>query len=168
VSTIAGVAAIGVALFPTRAPEGACPPGQRFAVQAEDEALLEYLCTVQGLIRYPDWLHVTCAAVFFGCLAIFCLFLFPKGHRRPDGRIDWTTAENRAYLASGIALVASIVALVWYGLRAWRLGSAPASLDAYYWVFFWEAVGVVAFAISWLIKGDTVQGLRSLIGRVQD
>jgi hypothetical protein len=167
VSTIAGIAAIGVALFPTTAPEGACPPGERFSVQSEDEALLEYLCSVQGLIEYPAWLHVTSAAVFFGCLAIFCLFLFPKGHRHPDGRIDWTTAENRAYLVSGIALVASIVALVFYGLQAWREGSVSEALDAYYWVFFWEAVGVIAFAISWLIKGDTIQGLRSLLGRAK-
>jgi hypothetical protein len=41
------------------------------------------------------------------------------------------------------------------------------ALDAYYWVFFWEAVGVIAFAISWLIKGDTIQGLRSLLGRAK-
>ena len=163
VARIAGLAAICVALFPTTAPEGACPPGQRFSVPVEDQAMQEYLCSVQGLVDFPGWLHFVAAGVFFFCLALFCFFLFPKGNRRPDGRIDWSTAENRAYFISGCALALSILAIGFYAIRAWRDATMVEVLDAYYWIFVWETVGVMAFAISWLIKGDTVSGLRALL-----
>jgi hypothetical protein len=164
VSTIAGLGAIGVALFPVvPADLAACPPGQGFPV-ADTELLRTVTCPVQGFVRHWTafaWVHFTSAAVFFLCLAVFCLVLFPKGDRRPDGGIDWKAPNNRVYLICGILLLASIGFLGAYALAP---QGTKAVLARYNYIFWWETVGVVAFAVSWLTKGKLRRGVAELMG----
>lgn len=75
-----GVAAIGVALFPTR-PEGP-------------------VSTTQVVI---GWLHLTFAAAFFALLAWFCLVLFTRDDGAPTRR---KSLRNSIYRACGIAILA--------------------------------------------------------------
>lgn len=76
---LAGVAAIGVALFPTR-PEGTASTAQ----------------TVVG------WLHLTFAVAFFASLAWFCLVLFT----RDDGaRTTRKSVRNMVYRTCGIVIL---------------------------------------------------------------
>lgn len=153
VSTIAGLGAIGVALFPTAQPvDKLCPPGESFAGAGPSGA--DLTCPIQGFVRHwetAEYVHFISAVVFFVMLAIFCFFLFPRGDTK-NGEIDWKAPKNRVYLTCGILIVVSIAML----LLHWMLPFKDA-LRSVNWVFWWETVAVLAFAISWLTKGRITQ-----------
>lgn len=129
-SSVAGVLAILVALFPTEPPDSVTP----------DPSTTQ---TVVGV------LHLVFAAGLFGVLAYFCLRLFTNsrsaGGRRPAA--DWV------YLVCGWVIVACIAALaVSAVLRlAW---DSPLTL-----MYVAETVSVLAFGVAWLVKSDAVAAL---------
>lgn len=162
VSTIAGLGAIGVALFSVVPPDLlACPPGQVFPGIGTPP--YDVTCPIQGFVTHWTafaWIHFASAAVFFVCLAIFCFVLFPKSHKKPDGSIDWQAPNNRVYLICGCAILLSIVMLTLYALVG---NDTKDSLARHNYVFWWETVGVIAFAISWLTKGKIRKGVVELV-----
>lgn len=151
VATIAGLGAIGVALFSAVPPTlTECPADAIYPPEGTP---------IQGAVTHWcsfAWIHFASAAVFFICLAIFCFRLFPRGDTHPDGSIDWTTAKNRIYFVCGVAILVSIAALLVYALVG---DGAKEALRRFHYVFWWETVGVIAFAISWLTKGKIVQAV---------
>ena len=94
--------------------------------------------------RFVSTLHLICAAVLFGLLGIFSHFLFT----RTDDATTMTHEKrqrNRLYRICGKLIFASI------GLVALsNLVKPPASWHTLLWL---ETVCVVAFGISWLVKG---------------
>jgi hypothetical protein len=126
---VAGIAAIGLALFPT-APEG----------------------SGTGWVRVVGVVHLVFAAVFFIALAIFSLLLFT----RTDG--DMTPRKlvrNVVYRVCGWVIVACLVLAVVIDLV---VGDA---VKAEYRPLFWlETVAVLAFGVSWLVKGEALLGDR--------
>ncbi|MER5355066.1 DUF998 domain-containing protein [Kitasatospora sp. NPDC002551] len=129
-SSVAGVLAIGVALFPTEPPDSvtAHPSGAQTAV---------------GMV------HLAFAAGLFGVLAYFCLRLFadsPAGGGRRPAR-DWV------YLVCGWVIVAGMATVAAAGLlhlaRDW-----PLTLP-----YLGEAVSVLAFGVAWLVKSEALTGL---------
>ena len=84
-------------------------------------------------------LHHVFAVVLFVMFAVFALWLFRITTSReqvpPDKR--W---RNGVYLVCGIVIVASIIWAIVAGLNGWSI--------------FWpESVALVAFSVSWLVKG---------------
>ncbi len=160
VARAAGAGAIGVALFAVVPPvPEACPPGAVFTTDAGATVT----CPIQGFVRHWSeyaWLHFASAAIFFLALAVFCFFLFPRGDLTPEGKVDWSAPKNRLYFVCGTALLVSIAFL---GLYALVGPETKAALRAYNYVFWWETVGVMAFAISWLAKGKIVAGVSNLL-----
>lgn len=142
VGTLAGLGALGVALFPVR----------REGVQACDWLAPD--CITYGSSIHPDTLHYSSAALFFACLALFCFVLFTKGDRDDTGRMIWSP-RNRFYVGCGAVIVASMLALAVYKL----LPALQPRLNAVNYIFWCETVGVLAFAASWLIKGKAPQSL---------
>ncbi|WP_433285533.1 DUF998 domain-containing protein [Pseudonocardia sp. CA-142604] len=126
---VAGIAAIGLALFPT-APEGGGT----------------------GWVQVVGVVHLVFAAVFFIALAIFSLFLFT----RTDG--DMTPRKivrNVVYRVCGWVIVACLVLAV---LTDLFVGDA---VKVEYRPLFWlETVAVLAFGVSWLVKGEALLGDR--------
>lgn len=141
ISRIAGAAAIGVALMPTT-PAPAETPAQ--------------LTLMQRLIGPgpTSALHFTCAGLFFTMLAIFCLALFTR-----TGTTRTTRAKhnrNRVYRTCGWVLVGVILAVV--AMKLLEL-AFPATQDVFQgWsvLFLLEAIGIWAFGLSWLVKGETI------------
>ena len=84
-------------------------------------------------------LHYVFAIILFAMFAVFALWLFrikPTGEEvTPDKR--W---RNRVYLLCGIVIVGSIV---WAGVAGLNGRS----------IFWPESVALIAFAVSWLVKG---------------
>lgn len=154
VSTIAGLSILVVAVFPAKPFDPAtCNPGQRFP-EASD-----LLCPVQGIYAHwawLEWLHFAAAAVFFACLAIFSLCLFPKGAVKENGRPNWSNSENKVYLGSGLIIVASLVAILIYAIAG---SETKATLRVYNYIFWWEAAATMAFAVAWLTKGKILKAL---------
>lgn len=148
VSTAAGIGALGVALFPTGAPEGLCTPGQTYFDRPTEDAG-NARCAIQGLFQHPEFVHLASAALFFAAISVMCLFLFPRG----ANGITFRRGEHRVYLVCG-----AILGLAALGLLLTIFGI----LDGPNVVFWLESVGVIAFAVAWLVKGRTTAGLRTL------
>ena len=134
VATIAAVAALGVAIFPTEAPAGTTP--------------LTWWTNAIGVV------HSVSATILFAMFAVFALWLFrlsAKGKKIDDDK----KRRNLIYLICGVIIV---VAMIW----AWIEGRASRPI-------FWpESVALVAFAVSWLVKGhvhkEIRKRLRSMMG----
>jgi succinate dehydrogenase/fumarate reductase cytochrome b subunit len=114
-----------------------------------------------GVESLPWWtpntgvLHHLCAVVLFAMFAVFALWLF---RLTPDGEQPTTDKRlrNAIYLICGIVIVACIV---WAGLNG--MNGRP--------IFWPESIALVAFAVSWLVKGYALttiaRAARSLLGR---
>jgi hypothetical protein len=149
-AVLAGIFAIGVALFPT-APE--------VAATATDKTI--------GTV------HVVSAALFFLTLAYISLFLFTKTYPektlRPRKPLEYLSLlmvtrtipgeplkprkkwRNVIYRICGYTILACIALL---GLVA--VPSINNLVKQLHPVFWLESIAVVAFGFSWLIKGETL------------
>lgn len=128
-SSVAGVLAILVALFPTT-PEELNPPTHQVVIGA---------------------FHLAFAGSFLLLLAYFCLFLFTRSDVSPPEMTSRKKLRNRIYRGCGVAIVVGVVVAAlfeWLTSNAFR--------DAWHPVFWGEAVAVVAFGAAWLIKGETL------------
>jgi VIT1/CCC1 family predicted Fe2+/Mn2+ transporter len=117
-STLATVAAVCVAVFPTTSDASV-------ATRAEKNI---------GIV------HMVSAGVLFTLLAIFALFLFPRssGEMTPDKR-----RRNVLYRTCGVVMAVAILSM-------FPSQKAPDSWHLFLWL---ETICVLAFGISWLIKG---------------
>jgi hypothetical protein len=128
---LAGIFALGVALIPMN------------------------ICDInQGWVLYRGWLHWTCAALLFIVLALTSLLLFTKSETpQPAGK---KAARNACYRFCGwtmLVCIALIGVLKLDKTLADRIaGGKP--------VFWLEAIAVVSFGISWLVKGETFAFIR--------
>jgi hypothetical protein len=124
---VAGVAAVGVALFPTTRGTG----------------LLSEVDPV-GVV------HLICAATFFLTLAWFCLALFTRTHPdRPPTRRK--RQRNLVYRVCGVTILVS-VALV----AGTTLLPQDGWVAAVHPVFWLESLAVFAFGVAWFVKGETI------------
>ncbi|MFD9125034.1 DUF998 domain-containing protein [Kitasatospora sp. NPDC059571] len=128
-SSLAGVFAILVALFPTLPPSSLAPHPSD--VQ-----------TTFGI------LHLCFAGGLFGVLAFFCLRLFGDSRGHGERRL-----HNWVYLTCGWVIVGSIVVIAAAGALhfAWDF---PLTLT-----YVGEAVSVFAFGLAWLVKSEALTGL---------
>jgi hypothetical protein len=129
-----GAAALGVALYPTAAPEGVAP--------------LAWWTTWTGVVHYVS------AVVLFGVFAVFALWLFRLGAPGEQPTPD-KLRRNRIYLVCGIVIIASVA---WAGIEAMR--ARP--------IFLPESVALVAFAVSWLVKGYALRSIGDVARSVAD
>jgi hypothetical protein len=118
---LAGTAAVLVALFPTQAPDNMMAPF--------------WWTTRTGTI------HLTSAAILFGCFIFFSLVQFPlssveKGKPLPREK----KVRNTIYFSCGVAIA---VCMLWVIYAVFT--DAP--------IFWPEALALEFFAISWLVKG---------------
>lgn len=97
-----------------------------------------------GASQWVGRIHITCATILFTLLGVLSMFFFTKF----DPAVGMTAKKaqrNRLYRVCGGAIFASIVLIaVVYATpvpESWRS------------VFFLESVAVIAFGVSWLVKG---------------
>jgi len=141
ITNVAGFAAIGVALFPTKptvctAGPVACPASS-----------VTHLSTHQQVLGD---IHLVLAATTLIALGLMAL-------RFANQRKKRFAAENAIYRASGITVLCCV-------LLAALSTLLPASVKEHWpWLFFFEAVAVFAFGVSWFVKGRTIQGVRDWI-----
>jgi hypothetical protein len=127
-SATAGVAALGVALFPTTPGLTATPR----------ETTIGYL-------------HLFFAAAFFGLMAYICLRLFTKSNKPPSEHTPEKRKRNMVYVASGWTIVVCIVLMLL--LIFVPTTSAIRAIKPVLWL---ETIAVVAFGLAWLTKGEAI------------
>lgn len=150
-ATIAGLATFGVAIFPT---SGNGCDEMAFASRVfTDNSGLAVEGGFYDLFPYVGHVHYACAAVLFGFLAYYSLFVFTRVDQTKPQRINGVMAyrkawRNRIYIVSGYVIVGSgilmLVSLTCVFEPWW---------DKYNGTFVSEAVSLVAFGVSWLVKG---------------
>lgn len=139
-SLVAGVAVIGVALFPTSRPG-----------LAADAPRCGTMPAPSGCTPVQQWLgetlaasvHFSFAAVFILCLAAICFYFANHEVNRPDGG---SARAARLQRSCGVVILAAVG---WVGLGG-ILGATIWELTPLY---LGEVVSVWAFALSWLVNG---------------
>ena len=129
---LCGIAGFGIAIFPC-----ASRIEPSFAV-----GVFRLASPVAGYLHYGS------SALFFILLGINSCFLFTLGDKK-----NWTKSKsirNGIYRACGLVIFASLVTLAILGMI---LG---AKLVATVWTFVFETVMLLAFGISWLVKGEAL------------
>ena len=131
---IAGVFAIGVALFPTDCPTDVyqCPTPQPMMI---------------GMV------HWICGGGFLILLALFALWLFPRTvPGRKDDRTPQKIWRNKVYYFCGSVIVVCIVGCIivqkFLPYEPWQ--------QSYHSVFWLELVATLMFGIAWLVKGQAI------------
>ena len=131
VATIAGIAAFGVALFPNEA-------GGRINPETLSQELIGFSAAAMG--------HYLSAVIFLGSLAYFCLVKFART-AKPFRRRIYRACGGFIVLGGVVATIASLIKLNGpEPLAAWVV-----ELRLIFWI---EALGILAFGISWLVKGQ--------------
>jgi phosphoglycerol transferase MdoB-like AlkP superfamily enzyme len=87
--------------------------------------------------------HLVCAAALFTLLGVFSLVFFTKSHDRQ--MTVRKRQRNLVYRACGSIIFVAIVSVI-----ATEIVKPPSSWHTFLWL---ETVMVVAFGLSWLIKG---------------
>ena len=134
-ANLAGLFALGVAIFPTDIADYACQQ----SVQA--------VFTISA----NNTLHYISAAMLFLTLACISLFLFTKSNKPKS---EWGLQKrrrNRVYLLCGIAMMACIATIFVYKVLLKYNGHTTLT----YWM---ETFALIAFGISWLTKGEALLG----------
>lgn len=157
-SVLAGLGAIGTALFPTAGTSvrALCygPPINR-CVESGIEGL--DLGPVTGWGALPDGLqnalHFGSAALFLGMLAYFCLVLFPIGPRAKGQAAQVRTYRAFGWTILGTIVLIGIVKLVLPAISA-NVGEALDGRNVTFWL---ETIAVFAFSAAWLMKGKPIQ-----------
>ncbi len=127
-SFIAGVAAIGVGLFPTQV-------GYPNSVEAE-----------------PDHtLHSWAAAIFFLAITYLCLFQFTRSGYKPEDRTREKRWRNVIYKACGGVLILCLLGLLVNALWETRLDNLLAPLKP---LLLIEFIAITTFGFAWLVKGE--------------
>lgn len=175
ITNVAGVAAIGVALCPTKpavctAGAGACP--------ASSVARLSTSQQVVGDI------HLVMAAITLIALGVMALRFAKKGMtpsglglmgqlryglgfgadsdgKQANGSQQRSTAETVIYRASGLTILSCVLLAVLSNLLPTSVKAQSPSL------FIFESVAVFAFGVSWFAKGRTIQGIRARIQKAR-
>jgi hypothetical protein len=136
---IAGLAAVGIALFPMDIAAGVLSSPDTANADSERKMVQALRDGVHGPIGY----HFAFVAVFF--VLCFYLVVFAFRSNTPAQPTQRKLQRNKVYVACGLLMA---VAFVWIGVL-W-LTNRQASI-------FWpEVVAVVSFSAAWLVKGQLV------------
>jgi hypothetical protein len=113
--------------------------------------------------QYLGWAHYTFAATLFATLGYYCLALFTmhKPTDEPEPKKKPTPEKkqrNLVYVVCGWTIYSCIGVIAVFEvlfLNPWSPFLSPTMIG---WapVYWLEAVAVVAFGVSWLIKGELV------------
>jgi hypothetical protein len=91
-------------------------------------------------------LHLAFAILFFFTLAFFSFFLFTKGSQTPSSQ---KLKRNRLYRICGIIIFCCLVLLIVVYLLPSNVKDS--GIKPLFWL---ETIGLWAFGLSWLVKGE--------------
>jgi hypothetical protein len=132
VAIISGIAGLGIALFPC---ESRIEPSVAVG-------LFQLTPPIAGYLHYGS------SALFFILLGINSFFLFTLSDKK-----NWTKSKgirNGIYRVCGIVIFASLLMLA---ILSMILGN---KLIETVWTLVFETIMLLAFGISWLVKGETL------------
>jgi len=136
IGNIAGLCAILVAFFPTKC--YASSQCEFFIFQD----------------RVPvDLIHYIAATILFCCFAIFSLCLFTKSNAKVEAH-SAKEKRNIIYRVCGYIILICIIFIASYQLIICE--SLRKQLECYRPTLIFESFALIAFGLSWLVKGNTI------------
>lgn len=133
-ATICGALAYGVALFPNHIPQNPDATSIQIIFGAEFVGLVHHISATLLLL----------------CLAYFCFFKFTRVVRAP-----W---RKKVYIGCGYAiLLFTVLTYITSILRKFGPETISDVIEVWSLIFIFEALGIWAFAISWLVKGISIR-----------
>ncbi len=129
-TNLAGIFALGVAFFPS-------------SQNTDTNCAILYLSDCNARIT----IHYISAALFFLTLAYISAFLFTKSK---GNKTIQKVSRNRFYRICSIVILFSILVIFLLSNNEWL----ETHLQKYKPVFWFEWLALLAFGISWLIKGE--------------
>lgn len=134
ITTICGIACLGVAFFPSYS----------IKESVEPVGIFHLIPVVSNKV------HFACAALFFILLAFNSLFLFTRTSKT-KAATKYKRSRNRIYIGCGITILVSLVTMLVIFLAV-----ADDIIIKYKIIFIVETIMLVSFGISWLVKGETL------------
>jgi hypothetical protein len=131
-TSIAGFFALCIALFPTNDDSG-----QSCAI----------IHLADNAVR--SGIHYASAASFFITIAMISFFLFTKSK---GGKTKEKHIRNKIYRSCGLIILLAVIAIGYFGLFT----DEPDGNTRFKPVFWLEWIALLAFGISWLVKGEIV------------
>ena len=177
VSWAAAIGALGVAFFPTSInliyPEGPklacalinpadCPVDIKQVMEPDALTLTVF---GQGFVNR---MHAASALLFFVALAAFCFSNFQRGFAENPGDLSVSEKrEKRLYSFCGWTIaLCTVVIIALFGINQFdAFADYRDFVECYKLVFWAEAIGLFAFSISWLRKGDAIETFSTMMGR---
>lgn len=169
-ATYAGIGAFGIALFPTSG--WGCNTAIFAARPKLTVRLVDGAPVLDGtfdpttafrLFEYASVIHYASAAVVFFFLAWFCFFVFTAVNDTQRDALGKPTQvkviRNTFYYVAGAIIVLAILAMGSRALIPWLTGVPWPWWDAGNWTFWCEAAALIAFGVSWLVKGRFITWL---------
>ncbi|MHB8054946.1 MAG: DUF998 domain-containing protein [Candidatus Aminicenantales bacterium] len=135
VTSFIGLAGLGLAFFPIRSADNPYAPAGLFQM---NPAIASYV-------------HIASAGIFFILLAFNSIFLFTLSG---DGKTPLTRNKkirNRIHRTCGGFILAALAAFA----ALWMI-LGKAALNRTRWVLVLQTVMLLAFGVSWLVKGKTL------------
>lgn len=133
VANMSGIFALGIILFPTAMYSGKPVRVGMFLIAD----------------NISETIHVTFGALFFLALSFNSLFLFTRRHPGVMGKEK--KRRNMIYRSCGIVMILAIVCITMYTI--FLRGTFIAATNP---VLILESIALLAFGISWLVKGNTL------------
>ena len=101
----------------------------------------------EGPLDWKAWIHFISASLFFITLSCFSMFLFTKKNPNPTKN---KLTRNKIYISCGVIMITCLVAILLFFVF-FEKKYPESSL-----VFWLESLALIAFGISWLIKGGSL------------
>lgn len=173
-SFVGGFFALLVAIFPT-ALDG-CASDTYTAQAFVERSLLngapqnsvefDYILSIAGLEVSTKVIHALSAIVLFVILAWFALWSFRRDNGEGVSKANAVhilskqkTWRNRIYLVSGLVIVLSLGVLLYLYVKGLTFAQGYTGDSAFPPFFFFEALVLMAFGFSWLVKGRLIPWL---------
>lgn len=168
-STLAGISALGVALFPTS--KRGCDEAGEFFGRAlvkfslkDGESAAKILHDGNGdksffqLFENSGTIHLVCAGVLFAFLAYYSFRVFTRvvvgKQTNPDGSLTKRKKlRNKIYVTSGVVICVSMGMIIIQTILEKQFDIEFKWWNANHMTFWLEGISLWAFGFSWLLKG---------------
>ena len=138
-STIAGIFALCVVIFPTSNISRLC-----------NDERFKYSITIMKNSMFRMGLHYVSASIFLLALACMSIFVFTKSDKAPAERSRNKKIRNRIYRVCGVVMILAILVML-----SNVVGIISNEVFSKYSLVFWmEVIAIEAFGISWLTKAE--------------
>lgn len=139
VSSIAGIFALCVVLFPTSTISEKLPDADHI-----------YSMTVFRANTARVIFHYVSAAIFLSCLAYMAIFIFTRSDSEPRERTRNKRRRNRIYRVCGVIMLIAILIILANVLKI----ISDDVFTNYHITFWMETIAVESFGFAWLVKAQ--------------